>query len=199
MANRALPMSCEGQVAEMTAPERIETERLILRKPSTDDAEAIFTRYASDPDVTRYMGFTRHSSKDATLGFLGRNDEEWKRNGTGAYVVVSRDEGTFLGGTGLHVETPYRAATGYVLAKDAWGRGYATEALGAMVALASGLGIVRLYALTHTDNRASWRVLEKCGFLREGVLRRHFVFPNLGPDPCDTLCYGRILLEEKPS
>jgi RimJ/RimL family protein N-acetyltransferase len=38
------------------AAERVETERMILRMPRRDDADAIFARYASDPDVTRYMG-----------------------------------------------------------------------------------------------------------------------------------------------
>jgi [ribosomal protein S5]-alanine N-acetyltransferase len=178
----------------LAAPERIETERLVLRKPRRDDAETIFTRYASDPEVARYMGFPRHESLEDTTAFLERNEREWNRTGAGAYVIERRGEGTFLGGTGLHVETAVRAATGYVLARDAWGHGYATEALTAIASLVSELGIVRLYAYTHTENRASWRVLEKCGFEREGVLRKHFVFPNLGPDPRDVFVYARILV-----
>ena len=177
----------------ITAPERIETGRLILRKPSSGDADAIFERYASDPEVVRYVGFPLHRSLDATHGFLQRTDAEWKKSGVGAYLIEARGIGQLLGGTGLHLENPYRAATGYVLAKDAWGMGYATEALRAMILLADELRIVRLTALTHTDHRASWRVLEKCGFEREAVLRRHFVFPNLGPDPLDVFLYARIL------
>jgi ribosomal-protein-alanine N-acetyltransferase len=42
--------------------ERIETERLVLRRPSADDGEAVFTRYASDPEVTRYVSWPRHRS-----------------------------------------------------------------------------------------------------------------------------------------
>lgn len=180
----------------LTAPERIETERLVLKKPRREDAEAIFTRYASDPDVTRCMGFPVHRTIEATHGFLERNEDEWKRKGAGAYVIESREAGTFLGGTGLHIETPHRAATGYVLARDSWGKGYATEALRGLLSFVPALHIVRLYALTHVDNRASWRVLEKCGFQREAVLRRHFVFPNLGPDPLDVFLYARIFFVE---
>ncbi|HEU5311051.1 MAG TPA: GNAT family N-acetyltransferase, partial [Candidatus Eisenbacteria bacterium] len=176
----------------LAAPERIETERLVLRKPRPEDAEKIFRRYASDPEVARYMGFTLHESLEATKGFLERNGGEWARTGAGAYVIEHRTEGAFLGGTGLHVETAHRAATGYVLARDAWGHGYATEALTALTSLVPALGIVRLYAYTHTENRPSWRVLEKCGFEREGILRKHFVFPNLGPDPRDVFLYARI-------
>ena len=99
-----------------------------------------------------------------------------------------------VGSTGLSFETGQRAATGYLLARDAWGRGYATEALRAMVEVARGAGVLRLYALCHTDHAASVRVLEKAGFAREGTLRRYFVFPNLSPgEPLDVLCYALVL------
>ena len=70
--------------------------------------------------------------------------------------------------------------TGYVLARPAWGCGYATEVTMAMAELAASLGIVRLAALCHPDNRASAHVLEKAGFTAECVLHKHTVFPNLG-------------------
>jgi N-acetylglutamate synthase-like GNAT family acetyltransferase len=57
-------------------------------------------------------------------------------------------------------ETPYRAQTGYVLAKHAWGRGYATEALGAMTALARQAGVRRLYAVDAAPLREVDRWLE---------------------------------------
>jgi RimJ/RimL family protein N-acetyltransferase len=50
---------------------------------------------------------------------------------------------------------------------------------------------VRLYALCHVDHQASWHVLEKCGFKREGVLPHHSVFPNLSSEPLDVLSYAR--------
>ena len=62
-----------------------------------------------------------------------------------------------------------------------------------MVAISSDVGLRRLYALCHPDHPASWRVLEKCGFTREGLLRRHSEFPNLRPgEPGDVLCYVRV-------
>jgi [ribosomal protein S5]-alanine N-acetyltransferase len=81
-----------------------------------------------------------------------------------------------------------------VLAKDAWGRGYATEALQAMVGVGKKTGVHRLGALCHSEHRASARVLEKCGFAREGVLRASVEFPNLTPvQPHDALCYAILL------
>jgi ribosomal-protein-alanine N-acetyltransferase len=178
----------------VNAPERVETRRLILRRPRREDADTIFARYASDADVTRLLGWPRHESADATRAFVEFSDAEWARWPAGPYLVESRADGGLLGGTGFGFETPYRAATGYVFAKDAWGKGYATEALRAVVDIARGVGLVRLYALCHVENAASWRVLEKCGFAREGVLQRHCEFPNLKPDdPCDVLCYALVL------
>ena len=81
-----------------------------------------------------------------------------------------------------------------MFARDAWGYGYATEALGAMVSLAAGYGRTRLYALCHTEHQASWRVLEKCGFTREGILQAHTTFPNLSPKPLDVFSYARTLV-----
>ena len=176
------------------APTTIETARLILRKPVTGDAEAMFAAYASDAAVTRHLGWPRHRTIDDTRGFLAFSTAEWERWPAGPYLVCARDDRRVLGGSGLAFETPHRASTGYVLARDAWGRGYATETLRAIVATAVDLGVQRLYALCHPEHRASARVLEKCGFELEGTLRRHSEFPNLEVGvPRDVLCYAAVL------
>jgi RimJ/RimL family protein N-acetyltransferase len=174
-------------------PDRIETARLVLRRPRPSDAEAILSRYAGDPDATRYMSWPTQRSVEQTRAFLAHTEAEWESWPAGAYLIEARSGGALLGGTGLHFENPVRAQTGYILARDAWGVGHATEALRAIVALAAQLGVLRLQALCHLDHSASQRVLEKGGFAREGVLRRHTAFPNLGSDrPVDVLCYARI-------
>ena len=175
------------------APDTIQTPRLVLRRPRAEDAKAIFARYASDRDVTRYVGWPVHRSVEDTRSFLMFAAAEWEHWPGGPYLIYARAGGALLGGTGLAFETPQRAMTGYVLARDAWGLGYATESLQAMTDLAPGCGVRRLYAICHTDHAASYRVLEKGGFTREGVLRRHSVFPNLSPDePSDVWCYATV-------
>ena len=178
----------------MPAPTRLVTPRLVLRKPEPRDAEAIFTRYAADPIVTRYLSFATHRSMDDARAFVSYSDAEWERWPAGPYVIESLADGSLLGGTGLSFETPRRAMTGYLFARDAWGRGYATEALTAIVSLAAGLGVRRLFAYCHPSHDASVHVLEKCGFEHEGILRAHSEFPNLRPgEPLDVLCYARVL------
>ena len=70
-----------------------------------------------------------HSSVDEAQGFIAFSDGQWAQWPAGPYLIVSRADGTLVGSTGLAFETPSRAQTGYVLAKDAWGLGFATEAL----------------------------------------------------------------------
>lgn len=179
-----------------SAPEVFETARLLLRPPRRADAEAIFARYASDPEVTRHLSFATHRSLDDTAAFLDYSEVRWAQWPAGPYLAFTREELVLLGGTGLRFETPHRAEVGYALARDAWGVGYATEILGAMVELGSRVGVWRLHAYTHPEQAASQRVLEKCGFELEGTLRRHSVFPNLEPDaPQDVLVYAKILKE----
>ena len=176
----------------MKAPERVETARLVLRRPLPHDAEAIFARYASDPEVTALLSWPRHRSVEDTRAFLELSDAEWERWPAGPYLIEAR-EGRLLGSTGFAFQTPLHAVTGYVLARDAWGRGYATEALAAVVSLAPTLGLRRLEAECHAAHAASVRVLEKCGFVREALLPRHAELPNLGPDRYDVLRYVRVL------
>lgn len=166
----------------MKAAERFETQRLVLRRPLADDAQAIFARYANDKEVTRYLAWPRHETIEATNTFLEFSDAQWHAYPCGPYLVESRHDGRLLGSSGLAFENQEAASTGYVFAKDAWGLGYATETLRAMVEVARALHVTRLYALCHVDHAASWRVLEKCGFTREALLRRGAEFPNLEPD-----------------
>jgi RimJ/RimL family protein N-acetyltransferase len=170
------------------APERFTTARLLMRRPTPSDAQSIFTRYASDPDVTRYLAWPRHTGLDDTRVFLAFSDAEWRAWGCGPYLIFVDDR--LVGSTGLSFESPHEASTGYLFARDSWGLGYATEALSAMVDVARIMDITRLYAICHVDHTASRRVMEKCAFVPEGVLRRHTTFPNVGPDRCDVYCYA---------
>lgn len=177
----------------MKDPATIETKRLLLRKPTIRDAALIFSRYARDPVVTRFMSWATHRSVADTNAFVMWAEADWERWPAGSYLIFSREtESTLLGGTGLSFKAPDLAITGYILAQDAWGFGYATEACRAMVDLGQQLGVKQLEAECHVDHRASARVLEKAGFVREAILCKHTEFPNLAPGlECDVLLYGR--------
>ena len=178
-------------------PELFVTPRLFLRRPVAADAPAIFRRYASDPAATRWLSWPRHSTLDETLRFIDWSDSEWARWPVGPLLVFERDrcdESRMLGATGLCFTSPTLASTGYVLAPDAWGRGYATEILCAVVSLAGACGLLRLEALCQAGHTASVHVLEKCGFIRVALLPRHLEFPNAAPgERLDVLKFARAL------
>jgi ribosomal-protein-alanine N-acetyltransferase len=102
-------------------------------------------------------------------------------------------EGQAVGGLGFvlgrDVER-FSAEVGYWLGEDCWGRGIVTEALGLFTEHAfSELGLLRLFALPFATNTASIRVLEKSGYVLEGVLRSSSV--KFG-QPRDQAVYARI-------
>jgi len=174
--------------------ELYQTPRLTLRRPSRDDVAAMFQRIGSDPEVTRWVSWPMHATRADTEAYLAFADAEWARWPVGPLLITSQGDGAVLGSTGLAFETSTRASTGFVLAKDAWGAGFASEALAAVVNIAACAAVRRLYALCHVRHERSVRVLERCGFVSEGVLHKHTVFPNLGlPEPQDVYCYAQTL------
>ena len=117
-------------------------------------------------EVTRLLGGPRHRSIADTDALLKISAEAWERWPAGPYSdPLARNE-RVARQYRLEFRTPYHAATGYVLARDAWSKGYATEALRAIVDLSPGLGVTQLSALCHPSHGASQRVLERRGSFR---------------------------------
>ena len=173
-------------------PKVLQTPRLVLRPPRDEDAESIFENYASDHDVTRFVSWPRHETIDDTRKFIEFSKREWAEWPAGPLLIESRVDRRLIGATELRFEKPYRASTGYVLSHEAWGSGFATEAVRAVMRLAQVTGVQRLYAVCHLHHEAASRVLERSGFQREGVLRKYRVFPNLhDPVPQDVSLYAR--------
>lgn len=110
----------------MTVPStEIQTGRLILRPITAADAPALATVYAH-PDVSRYL---RSLDVDATARQVEGFADEWEQRGYGILSVFHRTTGTFLGRSGLHFWPQLREVeVGWVVRREAWGNGYATEA-----------------------------------------------------------------------
>lgn len=183
----------------MPFPEQLETARLQLRWPVEADAAEMFARYAQCPEVCRYMSWTPHRSLDDTVEHLRERIEQRQVGTSYGWLIYPRDGGPLAGSIGFGVDK-HRAQFGYCLARDAWGRGYATEAARAIVELAlSEPTIWRIEACCDLEHRASAHVLEKAGLLLEGVVRRHSVLPNLESEPRDMFLYARVRDDLQPS
>ena len=140
----------------------IETERLILRPLSLDDAEAEFV-WLSDPVVNRYMPYNLYTNVADVVKWLefAMNCENEMHFG-----FVRKEDGLLIGAgsIGPHEHQDGAWEFGYNLRRDAWNQGYATEATKAMIELAIKEYGVRTFVAGHAaDNPASGRVMEKCG------------------------------------
>lgn len=190
MSNDALHSHAQrGDTAQGT-PDVMGTRRLILRKPRVDDAYLIFSAYAKDQEVTRYLTWKPHSSVEETLEFVHRAIDAWDKEEAYTWIITLRESSEVIGSIDLRVES--NANLGYVLAKPYWNLGYMTEAVRAVVAWAIEQDSVdRVWAVCDVENLASARVLEKAGLLREGILHHWIVLPNRSIEPRDCYCYAR--------
>lgn len=179
-------------MSPLALPERLETDRLILRKPVPADAVGIFTTYATDPEVTRYLTWQPHPSIDATEVLVEQYLERWRTGeGEQAFMIAEKARPEMpIGCIGITFDD-HVAEVGFVLARRAWNRGLMTEALTRLLGtVLSRPGIGRVSAFCDTENTASARVLEKVGMAQEGCLRRYAAFPNLSDTPRDCLVYA---------
>ena len=160
-----------------------------MRQLTLDDAEAIFETYAQDTDVTWFLTWRPHRTIGETRDFLQSCLDAWREQSEFTWAVTLHDQ-TLIGAIALRIHN-FKADTGYVIARPFWNRGYASEALQAVVdwALAQPQ-IHRVWAVCDVDNQASARVLEKVGMGREGILRGWIVHPNISDKPRDCLCYA---------
>ena len=173
--------------------ERIETKRLILRKPMMEDAYPIYHSYAQDKDVTRYLTFTPHQSIEETKTFLKRCLDNWKNNTSFPWTIVRVKDKQLIGMVEIVGIDHTGVNLGYVLARPYWQEGYMSEVLEKIIGWSlDQKDIFRVWAVCDIENIASTRVLGKSGMQREGILRRWIVLPNMGDEPRDCYCYSIV-------
>ncbi len=151
----------------------LETHRLRLRRFTAADVDLLVALDA-DPQVMRYITYGKPTPREAYVAtYLPR----WlaiyaAQPGLGYFAAERRDTGEFLGWLHLRDDRlePAYVELGYRFQQAAWGQGYATEGARALLQHGfAGLGIQRVSARTLLGNRASQRVMEKCGLRRAGA------------------------------
>jgi RimJ/RimL family protein N-acetyltransferase len=142
----------------------LETERLLLPPLGRRHTAALAAVYA-DPGVARYIGGDRLDAA-GTAEQLARFEEVWSEHGFGQSALIDRASGALLGRCGLHPWPAWgEVELGYVLARLVQGHGYATEAATTWINVAFGvLGLDRLTAVIHPDNRPSRTLAARLGF-----------------------------------
>ena len=155
----------------------LETARLTLRPIRREDGADVFA-YGADPEVSRYTTWEAHRSVDDARVFVDWVLGEYEGVRPAPWGIVQRDGGRLIGACDVADWRPEhaRAEIGYVLGRPYWGRGYMTEAIGAMLAFGfQELGLNRIEAVCAVENAASERVMQKVGMRFEGVLRQYML------------------------
>ena len=173
---------------------QFETQRLIVRRLQLEDAQEVFEGWGQDPEVTQYLSWSVHQSIDDTLAFLRHADHAWKQgSGHLPFGLQSKETGKLIGGIGYGIEARCRAQVGYALMQNAWGQGFASEALEGLIQQIwqTFPEVYRIYGMCHATHYASAGVMLKVGMEKEGVFKRYYLLPNISPTlPCDMAVYA---------
>lgn len=165
----------------------LETQRLLLRHLIMDDLKELFTLY-QDPEIRSYF-------PDGVRNYEGTKEElEWHMKGIPAYphlglwATIHKESGKFIGRCGLlpwEIDGKLEVEVAYLLDKDFWHQGLATEAARGILEYAFGeLKLSRIICLMHPDNIASKRVAERVGMKLERKVN------GLAGDNFPTLIYA---------
>ena len=148
----------------------LETQRLILRHLVMDDLDELFALYR-DPEIRKYFpdgALTREETKEELEWFLNGHPEHPE---LGLWATVHKETGKFIGRCGLLPWTndgQLEIEVAYLLDRNYWHQGLATEAAAGILAYAFGtLNLSRIICLMHPDNLASQRVAQKVGMTLE--------------------------------
>jgi ribosomal-protein-alanine N-acetyltransferase len=137
------------------------------------DALAYFD-VGREPEVARYTSWAPHASPEESRAVVGRWVEGFHQGRVTPWAVVHTGEARLIGTCGFLTWVPQqgRAEIAYALHRGYWNRGYATEAVRAVLAFGfATMDLVRIQATCKVANPASARVMEKAGMVYEGTLR----------------------------
>ena len=166
----------------------LETDRLILRELTPDDAEFIF-ELLNEPSFIQNIGDRNIRTLDDARAYIVNGPvASYAKNGFGLYLVVLRETGESIGMCGLIRRDGLEDVDiGYALLPRFWSRGYAVEAAQATKAFAKdAIGLNRIVAIVDPANAGSIRVLEKIGLRYEKMVR-------LSADDIDLKLFGADL------
>lgn len=177
--------------------QRIETDRLILRRYKIEDADAMYKNWASDSEVTKFLTWQPHPSVDVSRSII----EDWLKKYSDEkyyhWAIVLKDNGNEPIGdiSVVHMnEDISMVHIGYCLGRAWWRRGIMSEALKAVTDfMFDTVEVNRVEARHDPRNPNSGKVMQKCGMKYEGTLRSA---DRNNQGICDA-CYYALLRSER--
>lgn len=174
----------------------IETSRLILRRFTMEDAQAMYDNWASDPEVTKFLTWPAHGSVEITQMVLSDWIKDYEKEDFYQWAIERKELGQPIGTISVvaHNDKAQIAHIGYALGRSWWRNGIMSEALQAVMDyLFEQVGVNRIESRHDPRNPNSGKVMVKCGMHYEGTLRQSDV-NNQGI--CDA-CWYALLKEQR--
>lgn len=147
----------------------IETERLLLRRVTNDDANAVF-EIRSNPETMKFIPRPLLKNTDEALELIAEIDSKITTNTGINWAITLKDNPKLLGIIGYYRTQPenYRSEIGYILLPEFHGKGIVSEAVNRLIKFGfEDLKLHSIEAVIDPDNVASEKVLQKCGFVKE--------------------------------
>jgi len=153
----------------------LDTDRLILRRLSVNDAEAMYNNWASDEEVTKYLTWPAHSSIDLTTQVIKSWVADYAKDDFYQWAIVPKDLNQPIGIISVVEQDSSMEMVhiGYCIGKDWWGQGYTSEALNRVIQFFfEEVQLNRLESQHDPCNPGSGKVMQKCGLQYEGTSRQ---------------------------
>lgn len=158
---------------------QMESERIILRPLSLEDAEDLY-EFTADEETTRFI-YEPYKDLDQAKRVLANY---YLKEPIGKYAIVLKESNKMIGVIEFRVHEETKGGElGYTLSRHYWGKGYMTEAGKLILELAfKVLEIERVFAATDIRNTASARLMSRLGMKHEGTLRRNHMIKGVLTD-----------------
>ncbi len=153
----------------------LETDRLILRRFTIDDAEKMFDNWASDDEVTKYLTWPTHQNVEMTMGYINYCIQEYAKPAFYQWIIEIKEIHEPIGNISVVkvIDEIDSLELGWVIGRKYWGKGYTAEAAKVILeVLFDKVGANCIYAGHDVNNPNSGRVMQKIGMKYEGTLRQ---------------------------
>ncbi len=151
----------------------LSSDRIVLREFTRDDFDGVH-KYAVDPEVVKFMPWGPNTQSE-TRRFIEKTIQAQVVKPRTSYELAIELDHELIGGCGLtiHSLSDKRAEIGYCIRRVDWGKGVGTEVAGELIRFGfNGLKMHRIEAKCDLENIASYKIMEKNGMQREGILRQ---------------------------
>lgn len=152
----------------------LETERLVLRRFNEKDSYNMYTNYASNPNVTKYLSWNIHKSVEESKALINAWEKEYNNNDFYQWAIVLKNSDEVIGGISIvniwkEIE---KVEVGYCIGENYWYQGITKEALDKVIEfMFNQVKVKNIIARFDVNNESSGKVMKKCGMKYEGIIK----------------------------